>query len=69
LFAISIASIALFNLSNYSKVKLSEKVAFEEWKVKFGKQYMSDAENFYRFGIFMKNLIIINDHNKMYESG
>jgi cathepsin L len=39
------------------------KGCFEDWKQAFGKTYPNEDENSRRFGIFMDNWRIVNDHN------
>lgn len=69
LMALTIAATVLFNLSVDSQSKWPEKVAFEDWKARFGKIYKSNSENLYRFGIFHQNFFLIKEHNQKYDQG
>ena len=60
---IAITAIALYSMEGEKK-KNSE---FELWKNKFGKQYSSTEET-YRLGIWLKNVELIEEHNRRYKA-
>ncbi|KAJ8943323.1 hypothetical protein NQ318_004764 [Aromia moschata] len=48
---------------------VSQKEAWEKYKVDYGKNFASGEEEEKRYGIFLENLRIIEEHNAEYEKG